>query len=80
MSDTLHDGRKFRTFNVIDDYNREALLIEPSYLLPENKVIHMLDIITSARGYPEMIRVNNGTEFTSIVFKKWAADNHVLIH
>ena len=25
MSDTLDDGRSFRTFNVIDDYNREGL-------------------------------------------------------
>ena len=30
-SDALRDGRRFRTFNVLDDYNREALLIEPSF-------------------------------------------------
>lgn len=28
MSDALWDGRRFRTFNVIDDFNREALAIE----------------------------------------------------
>ena len=28
MSDTLYSGKRFRTFNVIDDFNREALLIE----------------------------------------------------
>lgn len=27
MSDTLSDGRTFRTLNVIDDFNREALWI-----------------------------------------------------
>lgn len=27
-SDSLIDGRKFRTLNVIDDYSREALGIE----------------------------------------------------
>ena len=28
MSDTLRDGRRFRTFNVLDDYNREALAVD----------------------------------------------------
>jgi putative transposase len=28
MSDALWDGRRFRTFNVIDDFNREALAVE----------------------------------------------------
>ena len=28
MSDQLADGRTFRTLNVIDDFNREGLVIE----------------------------------------------------
>jgi putative transposase len=80
MSDVLYHGRKFRMFNVIDDYNREALMVKPSYSLPANKVVHLLDVIASARGYPKMIRVDNGTEFTSIVFKRWAAKHNILVH
>ena len=34
MSDTLADGRSLRTFNVIDDYNRESLAIEVIPCLP----------------------------------------------
>lgn len=34
MSDTLVDGRVFRTFNVLDDYNREGLGIEVDLSLP----------------------------------------------
>lgn len=80
MSDALLNGRKFRMFNVIDDYNREALMVEPSYSLPANKVTQLLDLIASERGYPEMIRVDNGTEFTSGVFKDWAKSHDILVH
>jgi len=33
MSDVLRNGRRFKIFNVIDDYNREGLLIKPNYSL-----------------------------------------------
>jgi len=34
MSDSLSCGRAFRTLNVIDDFNREALCIEIDISLP----------------------------------------------
>jgi putative transposase len=34
MSDALWDGRRCRTFNVVEDFNREALLIEIDFNLP----------------------------------------------
>ena len=39
MSDSLSDGRLIRTFNVIDDYNREGLAIEVDLSLPSQRVI-----------------------------------------
>lgn len=80
MSDVLWQGQKFRTFNVIDDFNREGLRIEPSYTLPAIKVTQLLDEIISVRGLPEMIRVDNGPEFVSHVFKKWAKSRSIFIH
>ena len=39
MHDGLNDGRSFRLFNVIDDYNREALTVEIDFSLPAQRVI-----------------------------------------
>ncbi len=80
MSDALMDGRKFRTLNVIDDYNREALMVKPSFSLPAIRVTQLLDQIASIKGYPEMIRVDNGTEFRSSTFSDWAEQHQILIH
>lgn len=72
MSDAFLNGRRFRTFNVIDDFNREALAIEADTSLPALRVIPVLDRIATERGYPQRIRVDNGPEFTSRVFEQWA--------
>ena len=36
MSDALADGRLLRTFNVLDDYNREGLAIEDGFVTAES--------------------------------------------
>ena len=38
MHDQLGDGRSFRLFNVIDDFNREALGIEVDFSLPSERI------------------------------------------
>ena len=46
MHDQLEDGRSIRLFNVIDDFNREALGIEVDFSLPSERVIRSLDQIS----------------------------------
>ena len=72
MSDTLENGHRFRTFNVIDDYNREALAIEIDLSLPAARVIRVLDRLVERRGYPKQLRTDNGPEFISITLAEWA--------
>ena len=43
MHDQLSDGRSFRLFNVIDDFNREGLCIEVDFSLPSERVIRSLE-------------------------------------
>jgi putative transposase len=67
MLDQLSDGRSFRLFNVIDDYNREALGMEVDFWLPSERVIRALKQITEWRGRPNIIRCDNGPENISAV-------------
>jgi putative transposase len=77
MSDALHDGRAFRTFNVIDDYNREALRIEIDVSLTAERVTRVLDQLVTIRGRPERLRVDHGPEFTSAVFAAWCISHGI---
>ncbi len=52
MSDMLSGGIKLRTFNVLDDYNRERLGIEVDLSLPSGRVIRSLEQIIEWRGAP----------------------------
>lgn len=75
MSDSLICGRRFRTFNLLDDFNREALAIEIDLSLPTARVLRVLRVlerVVSWRGYPEKIRMDNGPEFISIHLADWA--------
>lgn len=71
MSDSLRDGRKFRTLNMIDDYNREAIAIEVALSIPAERLIRVLERIEMFRDLPQCIRVDNGPEFRSTVFQEW---------
>ncbi len=77
MSDSMTSGRTFRTFNIIDDFNRELLCIEVDTSLPSRRVIRVLDSIATERGYPERIRSDNGTEFISQAMANWANQHDV---
>jgi putative transposase len=77
MSDSLINGRKFRTFNVLDDFNREALTIEVDTSLPSARVIRSLEIIAAERGFSKYIRSDNGPEFTSHEFRRFCCSHRI---
>lgn len=79
MSDSLMDGRKIRTFNIIDDFNREVMEIEVGLSFPAERVLRTLDRLGNERGLPNKIRVDNGPEFTANVFRKWCAKRNITV-
>jgi putative transposase len=74
MHDQLEDGRTFRLFNVIDDYNREAIGMEADVSLPAERVIRDLKQMISWRGKPQVIRCDNAPEYISAAIQTWAAE------
>lgn len=77
MHDQLEDGRTFRLFNVIDDFNREGLGIEVDFSLPSERIKRALDNIIEWRGKPKQIRCDNGPEYISDVLKSWAKEKGI---
>ncbi len=77
MSDQLGCGRRFRTFNVLDDFNRQVLAVEVDTSLSSSRVVRSLDQLKQVRGLPKRIRVDNGPEFRSTRFTQWAQSNGV---
>jgi putative transposase len=53
MSDSLSNGRTFRTLNIIDDFNREALWIEVDTSLPAERVVRVLEGLLLWRATPQ---------------------------
>ncbi len=77
MHDALVCGRRFRTFNVVDDFNREALAIEIDLNIPAQRVVRGLERIVANHGYPLKMRMDNGLELVSLALAQWAEEHGV---
>jgi putative transposase len=71
-TDTLADGRNFRTLNIVDDFTRECVAIEVDRSLPGLRVARVLDRLHAAVGVPRTIVVDNGPEFAGRTLDAWA--------
>jgi len=72
VSDRMEDGRLLRVLSVVDNFSRECLLLKADTSLTGQRVAKTLDEVARRRGYPQSIRVDNGSEFYSKAMDKWA--------
>ena len=71
VEDRTHDGRKFRTLNVVDEFTRESLAIRVARKLNSTDVIDVLSDLFILRGVPGHIRSDNGSEFIAQAVQDW---------
>jgi transposase InsO family protein len=71
VQDRTHDGRRFRTLTVIDEYTRECLAIVVARRLTSDDVLQVLTDLFVERGPPGHVRSDNGPEFVAKVVRGW---------
>lgn len=80
VSDQLADGRRFRTFNVVDDFSRECLAIVVERSISGEHVARVLSDLVQRRGRPRVIVCDNGPEFISRAMELWSESHVVRLH
>jgi len=80
VSDSLYNGRRFRTLTVVDDLSKECPVLEVDHSLTGQRVARVLDRVALTRGLPDLITVDNGPEFISKALDAWAHANGVKLH
>jgi len=71
VHDRTHDGRAYRTLNIIDEFTKEALMIRVDRKLNSTNVVDALTDLFILRGPPGYIRSDNGPEFIAHSVRDW---------
>lgn len=71
VHDEFSDGRRFRILTVIDQWSREALIVEPRSGYAGVAVAELLERWVAMHDVPRSITVDHGTEFTSRALEDW---------
>jgi len=72
VHDELFDGRRMRILTVVDQWNREAVVVEPAYSFSGQAVAEVLDVHLDPYQAPASITLDHGTGFTSRALEAWA--------
>jgi putative transposase len=77
--DRVAGGRAIKCLAIVDDATTEAVAINPEHNISGVHLTRMLDQICARRGYPKIIRSDNGREFTGKAMLTWAHHHNVAL-
>lgn len=71
VADQLMDGLRFRILTVVDKFARECVLMEADFSLSGRKVARALERVGQNLPLPDVITVDNGSEFSGKDLDNW---------
>lgn len=80
VSDQLANGRRFRVFNVVDDFTRECVLQVVDFSISGERLARELERPAGTRPLPRTIVCDNGPELTSKAMFLWSQRAGVKLH
>jgi Transposase and inactivated derivatives len=79
VHDQLATGRKIRVLTVVDTFTRFSPAVDPWFSYKGEDVVATLERICRSTGYPQSIRVDQGSEFISRALDLWAYQKGVVL-
>ena len=61
--DRSADSRSLKCLTIVDDGTQESVAVVPEHAIGGQLLVRILNRVCSERGYPEVIRTDNGKEF-----------------
>jgi len=80
IADALSAGRRFRSLNIVDDFNRECLAAEVDTSITGARVVRVLERLREQRGLPQVLVMDNGPEFAGRALDVWAYGQGLSLH
>jgi putative transposase len=70
-------GKSLKMLTLIDEYTRECLAVEVGVSITSEKVRSILQRVCVEKGFPEMLRSDNGSEFIGQAVNLWLTENGI---
>ena len=69
--DRSADGRVIKCLTIVDDATHEAVAVVPERAIGGEMLTRIMDKVCQQRGYPQIIRTDNGKEFCGSAMLSW---------
>lgn len=67
-------GRAIKICNIVDQFTREHVRFTLGRGVSAKDVIELLDVAVVERGYPDVLRMDNGPDFISRALARWSGE------